>query len=89
MVLTLIMTVCVCGSPSHSTILLSSVVSARVHLGREVVPFACMALLQHLQAAGFSEEVSRLAAAPRRSSISRIYDSRWLRFAHWATEQGF
>ena len=38
---------------------------------------------------GFSKEVSRLAAAPRRPSTNKIYDDRWLRFAHWATAQGF
>ena len=34
------------------------------------------------------EEVSRLAAAPRRPSTNRVYDDRWLRFAHWAAGQG-
>ena len=43
------------------------------------------ALMQHCQAAGFSKEVSRLMAAPRRPSMN---DDRWLRFAHWAAGQG-
>ena len=51
---------------------------------------ACMeALMQHYQAAGFSEEVSRLAAAPRRLSTNCMYDDRWLCFTHWAAELGF
>ena len=33
------------------------------------------------KAAGFSDEVSRPAAAPRRPSTNRMYDDRWLRFA--------
>ena len=47
------------------------------------------ALTQHFQAAGFPEEVSRLTAAPRRAYTNRMYDERWLRFAHWAAAQGF
>ena len=63
-----------------------SVVSAS---GPEVVPYARMeALMQHYQATGFSEEVSRLTAAPRRASTKRMYDDRWLCFAYWAAEQG-
>ena len=34
------------------------------------------------------KEVSRLAAATRRPSTNRMYDDKWLRFAHWATGQG-
>ena len=52
----------VCGSSSNSTIPQRSVVLTMVHLWREVIPSACMeALMQHFQAAGFSEAVSRLA----------------------------
>ena len=47
------------------------------------------ALMRHYKAAGFSDEVSRLAAAPRRPSTNRMYDNRWLRFARWAAGQGF
>ena len=55
----------------------------------QVVPSACMeALMQHYQAARFSEEVSRLAAAPRRPSTNRMYDYRWLHFAHWGGIDG-
>ena len=43
----------------------------------------------HYKAAGFSDEVSRLAAAPRRPSTNRMYDDQWLRFARWAAGQGF
>ena len=39
--------------------------------------------------AGFSDEVSRLAAAPRRPPTNRMYDDRWRRFARWAAGQGF
>ena len=42
------------------------------------------ALMRHYKAAGFSDEVSRLAAAPRRPSTNRMYDDWWLRFARWA-----
>ena len=45
--------------------------------------------MRHFKAAGFSEEVSRLAAAPRRPSTSHMYDDRWLHFARWAAGQGF
>ena len=38
--------------------------------------------------AGFSKEVSRLTAAPRRPSTNRMYDDRWLCFSHWAAGQG-
>ena len=46
------------------------------------------ALLQHYQAARFLKEVSKLTAAPRRPSMNRIYDDRWLHFPNWATGKG-
>ena len=77
----------------HPLVLLSrSSVPAgsEICLGRKVVPSARMeALMRHSKAAGFSDEVSRLAAAPRRPSTNRMYDDRWLRFARWAAGQGF
>ena len=45
--------------------------------------------MRHYKAAGFSDEVSRLAAAPRRPSTNCMYDDRWLRFAQWAAGRGF
>ena len=45
--------------------------------------------MRHYKAAGFSDEVSRLAAALRRPSTNRMYDDRWLRCARWAAGQGF
>ena len=61
-----------------------------VCLGRKVIPSARMeALVRHYKAAGFSDEVSRLAATPRRPSTNHMYDDLWLRFARWAAEQGF
>ena len=39
--------------------------------------------MRYYKAAGFSDEVSRLAAAPRRPSTNRM------RFARWAAGQGF
>ena len=45
--------------------------------------------MRHYKAAGFSDEVSRLAAAPRRPSTNRMYDDRWRRFTQWAAGQGF
>ena len=63
---------------------------SEVCLRRKVVPSARMeALMRHYKAAGFSDEISRLAAAPRRPSTNRMYDDRWLRFARWAAGQGF
>ena len=51
---------------------------------------ACMdALVRHYKEAGFSDEVSRLAAAPRRPSTNRMYEDQWLRFNRWAAGQGF
>ena len=59
-------------------------------LRRKVVPSARMeALMRHYKAAGFSDEVSRLAAAPRRPSTNRMYDDRWRRFDRWAAGQRF
>ena len=43
--------------------------------------------MQHFHAAGFSEEVSRLAAAIRSTSTNHIND-RWLHLARWAAGQG-
>ena len=61
-----------------------------VHFGKNVLPSARMeALMRRYNAAGFSQEVSRLAAAPRRPSTNRMYDDSWLRFARWAAGQGF
>ena len=37
---------------------------------------------------GIFEEVSRLVATPRRPSTYRVYNDRWLHFAHWAAGQG-
>ena len=45
--------------------------------------------MRHYKAAGFSDEVSRLAAACRRPSTNRMYYDRWLRFTQWAAGQGF
>ena len=70
-----------CGTPPVLSLPSRSSVPAgsEVCLGRKVVPSARMeSLMRHYKAAGFSDEVSRLAAAPRR-----------LRFARWAAGQGF
>ena len=45
--------------------------------------------MRHYKAAGFADEVSRLAAALRRPSTNRMYDDRWLRFARRDALQGF
>ena len=85
-------TTSLCGTPSSSPLPSGSSVPAgsEVHLRRKVVPSARMeALMRHYKAAGFSDEVSRLAAAPRRPSTNRMYDDRWRRFARWAAGQGF
>ena len=81
-----------CGSPPVLSLPSRSSVPAgsEVCLGRKVVPSARMeALMGHYKAAGFSDEFSRLAAAPRRPSTNRMYDDRWLRFAPWAAGQEF
>ena len=83
-------TTSVCGPPSIFFVPPIPTVTTGICLERQVVPSAHMeALMQHYQAAGFSRDVSRLAAAPRRPSTNRMYDDRWLRFAYWATGQGF
>ena len=67
-------------------------VTTGLYLKRRFIPSACMeALMQHYQAAGFSREVSKFAAAPtcRRPSTNRMYDDRLLRFTTWATGRGF
>ena len=82
-----------CGSPA--TILSvpqRPFVTTGLYLKLQVIPSACMeALMQHYQAAGFSREVSKFAAAPtcRRPSTNRMYDDRWLRFTTWVTGRGF
>ena len=45
--------------------------------------------MQHFQAAIFSKEVSKLAAAPRSPCTNGMYGDRWLPFAYWATGKGF
>ena len=84
-------TTSLCGTPVNSPIPSRSSVPAgpEVHLRRKVIPSARMeALMRHYKAAGFSDEVSRLASAPRRPSTNRMYDDRWCRFARWAAGQG-
>ena len=76
-----------CGS---SSVLSIPATGTEVHLGRKVVPSARMdAVMQHYIASGFSEEVSRFAAVPRRPSTNRMYDDQWLCFTHWAAGQEF
>ena len=66
------------------------VVTTGLYLEWQVIQSAGMeALMQLYQAAGFSKEVSRLAAASRRPSTNRMYNVRWLPFSNWATEKGF
>ena len=82
-----------CGSPA--TILSvpqRPFVTTVLYLKRQVIPSARMeALMQYYQAAGFSREFSKFAAAPtcRRPSTNRLYDDRWLCFTTWATGRGF
>ena len=81
-----------CGTPPGVSVPSRSSVPAgsEVCLGRKVVPSARMeALMRHYKAAGFSDEVSRLAAAPRRPSTNLMYDDRWLSLSRWAAGQGF
>ena len=77
------------GLPSILSVMPRPTVTRGICLERQVIPSACMeALLHHYQAAGFSKEVSRLTAAPRRPSTNKMYDDRWLHFAYWGTGQG-
>ena len=76
----------VCGPP----LIRRDLLTQQVCLEWKVIPSPSMeALMQHYKTAGFSREVSRLATAPRRPSISGMYTYRWLRFANWATGHGF
>ena len=71
----------VCGPPWIFSVPPRPTVTTGICLGRQVIPSACMeALMQHYQAAGFSKEVSRFAAAPRRPSTNKMYDDWRLRF---------
>ena len=80
----------VCGPPTLLSILPRPVVTTGIYLERQVVPSARMeALVQHYQAAGFSKEVSKLSAAPRRPSTNRMYDDMCLCLAIWAIRKGF
>ena len=52
---------CMCGPPSHHSILPEPPVTTEICLGQQVAPSAHLeARMQHYQAAGFSEEVSML-----------------------------
>ena len=69
-------TTSLCGTPPGLSLPSRSSVPAgsEVCLEQKVVPSARMeALMRHYKAAGFSDEVSRLAAAPRRPSTNRMY----------------
>ena len=64
---------CVLSLPSRSSVPARS----EACLGWKVVPSARMeVLMRHYKAAGFSDEVFRLAAAPKRPSTNRMYDDR-------------
>ena len=81
-----------CGSPPVLSLPSRSSVPAgsEVCLGQKVIPSARMeAFMRHYKAAGFSDEVSRLATDHGRPSTNRTYDDRWLHFARWAVGQGF
>ena len=84
------LTTSLCGTPVDSPIPSRSSVPAgpEVPLRRKVIPSARMeAHMRHYKAAGFSDEVSRLAA-PRRPLTNHMYDDRWCRFTRWAAGQG-
>ena len=81
-----------CGPPSVLSIppISTDLTGSEIHLGWKVVLSARMkALMQHYKAAVFSDEVSRLAAAPRRPSTNCMYDDWWLHFTHWVAREGF
>ena len=63
----------VCGPPWHHSLPPGPTVTIGACLRWQIVPSASMeALMQHYQAAGFSKEFSRFAAAPRRPSTNRM-----------------
>ena len=64
----------VCGPPSILSVPSRPTVTTGVCFEWQVME----ALMQHYKAAGFSREVPRLAAAPRRPSTNRMYEDRWL-----------
>ena len=76
-----------CRQPSVLPIPPRSTVSTgtEIQLGWKVVPWRLSCNIT----AGFSDEVSRLAAAPSLPSNNRMFDDRWLRFTHWAAREGF
>ena len=75
---------CLCVWTTHA-----SFHSAETYCYNGDIPRAACRTMKHYQAAGFSKEVSKLTAAPRRPSTNRMYDDRWLRFTNWATWKGF
>ena len=80
-----------CGPPSLLSIPPRSPVSteSEIRLRRKVLPLAHMeALMRHYKAACFSDEVSRLAAVPRRPSINPIACTMIGGFASLAGPQG-
>ena len=75
-----------------STSILSISPRSNATTGTEIhlIPSARMEpLMQHYKAAGFSDEVSRVAATPRRPSTNCMYNDRWLCFTHWPARKGF
>ena len=77
-VTTVVSTMTECGSPTILSVPQRPVVTTGLYLERQVVTSARMeALMQRYQAAGFSREVSKLAAAPRRPFTNKMYDDRW------------
>ena len=74
---TMVSTPTMCGPPSLLPISLRPTVTTGICLERQVIQSAHMqALMQHYQAAGFSKEVSKLAATPRRPSTNKMCDDR-------------
>ena len=73
-----------CGPPSLFSLQPGPTFTRGICLGWQVVPSVCLeALMKHYQSNRILEEVSRLAAAPRRPSTNM-----WLPLAHSATGQG-
>ena len=75
-----------CGPPSLLSIQPGPIVTTGICLGWQVV---CMLGGSHATVPNsrIFKEVSRLLATPRRPSTYRVYNNRWLRFAHWTTGQ--
>ena len=83
----------VCGPPSHHSVPPGLYNNKGHNKGMSQTASHTICTLRgshaELPSSRIFKEVFRLTAAPRRPSTNRMYDDRWLCFAHWAAGQGF